>query len=128
MKSLVVEVHKASTCGRSDNLLDEQSIKSAEAFLKGLRGMVFYAVPHGGANMGEIYKLWSVEGKFRMAGISKNVEPFQRKMESLSKDFDNVALRKSLKVYAFGEAKPMEEVGFAVPYSILDKTFLHDFR
>ena len=110
IKSLVVEVHKAWMRGASHNLLDENSIECARAFLAGLRGIIFYAVPHGGANMGEIYKSWSVEGKCRMAGIVKNLEPFQRKMESLSMEFDEVALDKNLIVYAFGEGRAMEEV------------------
>ena len=107
IKSLVVEVHKASMRGASNNL-DENSIECAQAFLAGLRGIIFYAVPHGGANMSEIYRLGSVEGTCRMAGIVKNLEPFQRKMESLSMEFDEVA--ENIIIYAFGEGRAMEEV------------------
>lgn len=111
IKSLVVQVHKASMRGAySSNMLESESIMSAKAFLAGLQGIVFYAVPHGGANMGEIYEYWSVDRHYRPAGIVKNLEVFERKMESLSTEFDEVVSRKSLIVYAFGEGRPMKEV------------------
>ena len=132
IKSLVVEVHKASKRKASGNALEAASILSAKAFLGGLRGIVFYGVPHGGANIGEIYKLWRVKEGVPMAGIVKNLEPFQRTMESLSTEFDDV-LCKSTIVYAFGEGRAMEEVWFliihvvATPFSMLGKEILRDF-
>ena len=111
IKSLVVQVHKASMrAAYSSNMLESESIMSAKAFLAGLRGIVFYAVPHGGANMGEIYDYWSVDRHYRLAGIVKNHGVFERQMESLSTEFDEVVSRKSLIVYAFGEGKPLKEV------------------
>lgn len=41
IKSLVVEVHKASMHGVSSNLLERESDVLAKAFLAGLKGIVF---------------------------------------------------------------------------------------
>ena len=101
-KSLIVEVHKASMHGVYDdsNLLERESIWLAKAFLAGLKGIVFYVVCDGGANLGEICKYWSIERHFQMAGIGKNLEPFQSKMELLSTEFDKVVSYNNLYVYA----------------------------
>jgi hypothetical protein len=49
IKSLVEEARKRTRLGNVRNAIDRKAKASAEKFLKNLKGVVFYAVPHSGS-------------------------------------------------------------------------------
>jgi hypothetical protein len=53
LKSLVVQLVKASTIKNPTNSLSEVKVQCAKMFLKNVRGVVFYSVPHAGSNIAE---------------------------------------------------------------------------
>ncbi len=53
LKSLVVQLVKASTIKNPANLLSEDKVQRAKVFLRNVRGVAFYSVPHAGSNIAE---------------------------------------------------------------------------
>ncbi len=53
LKSLVVQLVKASTIRNPTNLLSEDKVQRAKVFLRNVRGVAFYSVPHAGSNIAE---------------------------------------------------------------------------
>jgi triacylglycerol esterase/lipase EstA (alpha/beta hydrolase family) len=73
-------------------------------FLKHIRHIIFYAVPHLGADYAKYAKLLDKIVNLRLAGIVDNMEPFQKEMKDLSDNFQLAICRKSrIPIYAFAE-------------------------
>jgi len=110
LKSLVVEAKMSSITYAEDDLT-RAAADHAKAFLNNVRGVVFYAVPHGGSDNIAKYvnNLLSCNDKDH-ALIMENVQPWQQNMEELSVEFENFLKEKKVNVYAFGEGKPMNVV------------------
>ncbi len=53
LKSLVVKLVKASAIQNPTNPLSEITVQRAKAFLRNVRGVAFYSVPHSGSNIAE---------------------------------------------------------------------------
>jgi hypothetical protein len=76
-----------------------------------VRGVAFYAVPHAGSRKFAKYvkKLLKCNNGHQ-PGIMDNIQPWQRHMEELSVDFEDIVHENKINVYAFCEGKPMEQV------------------
>jgi hypothetical protein len=77
-------------CSRAENELNEQSKRYANKFLKNLKGIVFYAVPH--------------------VTFMENLKPNQSRMESLCTTFDSIMNGFRVKLYVFIEGIPTKHV------------------
>jgi hypothetical protein len=114
IKSLVEEANKRAY-GRVNNVIDEQSWKCANKFLKNLKGIVFYAVPHSGSGLESYFKRcksnWSNKTfGVKLARFMENVKPHQIRMENLSTTFDSIMSRLRVNVYAFMEGIPTKDM------------------
>jgi hypothetical protein len=114
IKSLVEEARKRARLGNVRNPFDRKGKTSAEMFLKNLKGVVFYAVPHSGSkNLISYFSRCNpitIPRVVKLAGFMQNVQPLQVKMENLSTTFDAIVEELSINVYAFVEGKPMKDV------------------
>ncbi len=115
IKSLVEEARKRARLGNVRNAIDRKAKASAEMFLKNLKGVVFYAVPHSGSKnlisyFSRCNQITIRRRVVELAGFMENVQPLQLKMENLSTTFDAIAEELSINVYAFVEGKPMKDV------------------
>jgi hypothetical protein len=109
LKSLVVEMHKHVYQMQMTNL-DVKTQNCCESFLKNLKGVVFYSVPHvGGTDLSKYFK-WQCQqiakDKTR-SGLLKNMISFNLKMEQLSIDFIN-SICEDVNIYAFVEGLPID--------------------
>jgi hypothetical protein len=110
LKSLVVEVYK-HVHQRQTNDLEVEAKKICEKFLKNLKGVVFYSVPHAGgtSDLSKYFK-WQCQqiakGKTQ-SHFLKNMKSFNRTMELLSIDFQE-SICKNISIYAFAEGLPIE--------------------
>jgi hypothetical protein len=116
IKSLVEEANKRAY-GRVNNVIDEQSWKCANKFLKNLKGIVFYAVPHSGSGLESYFKRcksnWSNKTfGVKLARFMENVKPHQIRMENLSTTFDSIMSRLRVNVYAFMEGIPTKDMEY----------------
>jgi len=115
IKSLVEEAHKRAQLRNVRNAFDTKAKASAEMFLKNLKGVLFYAVPHSGSkNLISYFSRCNQKRNPRrvvkLAGFMQNVQPLQKKMEKLSTAFDSIVQGLSINVYGFVEGKPMKDV------------------
>jgi hypothetical protein len=110
LKSLVVKLKRESTIGSPDNSFSEAISRRAKVFLKNMRGVAFYAVPHAGSTNIPTYvnKLLRCKNRHHR-GIMGNIEPYRRDMNQLSVDFDGIVTENKINIYAFCEGKPMEQ-------------------
>jgi hypothetical protein len=77
-------------------------------FLKNVRGVAFYAVPHAGSkNLAEYVNKLNIR---HCPGIMDNIQPGLRDMEQLSVDFDRIVEENEIGIYAFCEGRPMEQM------------------
>jgi pimeloyl-ACP methyl ester carboxylesterase len=102
IKSLVVNTHEAAG-RRAANLLDPSKAEMCRKFLANIKGIIFYGVPHSGSMIAEYVNNLNKAGLLRLAGIMKNLCPFQNDMEQLSVDFQNAIDRERVALYAFSE-------------------------
>ncbi|KAH9558619.1 hypothetical protein CY35_06G017200 [Sphagnum magellanicum] len=111
IKSLVVEAYqRAQVIPR--NRIDELSVASANRFLKNLRGVVNYAVPHTGSCLESYFTVRdNLFRRVNLAEFMKNLQPSQRRMEDLSVKFDEIVQQNSILVYAFLEGKHLKDLG-----------------
>ncbi len=105
LKSLVVEMHK-HVYQKQTNNLDVKVQNCCEKFLKNLKGVVFYSVPHAGGtqDLSKYFK-WQCQQIAKdptQLGLLRNMESFNLKMEQLSTDFINSTC-KDINIYAFVE-------------------------
>ncbi len=111
LKSLVVKLKRASTFQNPTNSLSEGIVQQAKVFLRNVRGVAFYAVPHAGSSNIAKYvnKLLRCNNRHH-PGIMDNIQPWQRDMEQLSVDFDDIVNGNKINIYAFCEGRPTKEV------------------
>ncbi len=110
LKSLVVEMHK-HVYQKKMNHLDVEAQNCCEKFLKNLKGVVFYSVPHAGGtqDLSKYFK-WQCQQIAKdttPSGLLKNMESFNTEMEQLSIDF-NKSIWENINIYAFVEALPID--------------------
>jgi hypothetical protein len=114
IKSLVDDARKIARLRNVRSAIDRKAKASAEMFLKNLKGVVFYAVPHSGSkNLTSYFSRCNqitIPSVVKLAGFMQNVQPLQLKMENLSTTFDAIVEELSINVYAFVEGKPMKDV------------------
>jgi hypothetical protein len=86
-------------------------MQCAKVFLSNGRGVAFYAVPHAGSTkFAEYVKMLLRCNNRHHPGIMDNIQPWQRDMEELSVDFDDIVNGNKINIYAFCEGRPMEQV------------------
>jgi len=111
LKSLVVEMHKHVYHKKMNNL-DVQTQNCCKRFLKNLKGVVFYSVPHAGGtqDLSKYFK-WQCQqiakDKTR-SSLLKSMKSFNQRMEQLSIDF-NKSICKDINIYAFAEGLPIDD-------------------
>ncbi|CAM6035758.1 unnamed protein product [Sphagnum compactum] len=97
------------------NGLDRSVATSANKFLKNLKGVAFYAVPHTGSELKKYYEqfssTFSADG-VKWAGFMKNLKAHDSRMEDLSNSFEEITSDSSTNVFAFVESTTMKDVGF----------------
>ncbi len=110
MKSLVVKMKRESTILSPSNSVSESMALHAKEFLRNVRGVAFYAVPHAGSTNIRTYvnKLLRCKNRHHR-GIMGNIEPYRRDMNQLSVDFDHIVTENEINIYAFCEGRPMEQ-------------------
>jgi hypothetical protein len=111
LKSLVVKLKRESTIRNPTNSLSKATVQRAKVFLRNVRGVAFYSVPHAGSSNIAKYvnKLFRCNNRHH-PGIMDNIRPWQRDMEQLSVDFDRIVTENKIIIYAFCEGRPMEQV------------------
>jgi hypothetical protein len=111
LKSLVVKLTTESTFRNPTNSWSKATVQNAKVFLRNVRGVAFYAVPHAGSsNIAEyVNKLLRCNNRHHR-GIMDNIQPWQRDMEQLSVDFDYIVNENNINIYAFCEGRPMKQV------------------
>jgi len=111
LKSLVVRLKKAATIRNRTNSWSKATVQHAEAFFRNVRGVAFYAVPHAGSsNIAKYVNMLLRCNNRHHHGIMDNIQPWQRDMEQLSVDFDDIVNENKIIVYAFCEGRRMEQV------------------
>jgi triacylglycerol esterase/lipase EstA (alpha/beta hydrolase family) len=111
LKSLVVKLKRLSTIRNPTNSLLKAMVKHAEEFLRNVRGVAFYAVPHAGSRkLAEYVKMLLRGNNRRHPGIVNNIRPLQRDMEQLTVDFDRIVTENEINIYAFCEGRPIDKV------------------
>jgi hypothetical protein len=110
LKSLVVELKRASTIHNPTNSLSKATVQCAKVFLRNVRGVAFYAVPHAGSSNIAKYvnKLLRCNNRHD-AGIMDDIAPGEQDMEWSSFTFDHVVIENKINIYAFCEGRPMEQ-------------------
>lgn len=123
LKSLIVEAKKQATLPQHArrNDVTKRVSDSCKLFLEKVNCAVFYGTPHSGSDAATMAKnLQKVVRIPTLAGILKNLEPFERVMEELSVDFEDAA-RTDINIYAFAEGRPISLFGLksvlVVPYA-----------
>ncbi len=110
LKSLVVKMHK-HVYQKQMNNLDVKTQNYCDKFLKNLKGVVFYNVPHADSthDLSKYFK-WQYQQITKnktQLGLLKNMKSFDRKMEQLSIDF-NKSICEYINIYAFAEGSPID--------------------
>jgi hypothetical protein len=96
---------------RIRNEFQARNSASANSFLKNLRGVVNYAVPHNGSCLESYFTVGhNLFGQVKLAEFMKNLRPYQRRMVELSTTFDEILDEKSILVYAFLEGRALKEL------------------
>jgi len=109
----VVEARKR-VYQRRTNGLDDEIQKCCKTFLNNVKGVVFYGVPHSGARNLSKYFKWQcqqINTSYKHSaqlGFAKNLEPFNKQMQSLSKEFKD-AVHEDCNIYEFGEGLPINK-------------------
>ncbi len=111
LKSLVVQLKTRSAIENATDSWSKDTVQRAKVFLRNVRGVAFYAVPHAGSSNIAKYvnKLLRCNNRHH-PGIMDNIRPWQRDMEKLSVDFDDIVNESKINIYAFCEGRPMEDV------------------
>jgi hypothetical protein len=111
LKSLVAKMHK-HVYQKQTNNLDVKTQNCCEKFLKNLKGVVFYSVPHAGGTLDlSKYFKWQCQQITKdttPSSLLKNMESFDPKMEQLSIDF-NKSICEDINIYAFVEGLPIND-------------------
>jgi len=109
LKSLVVNLKWRIAIDSAINPLSKATVQRAKMFLRNVRGVAFYAVPHAGSsNFAEYVKKLSRCNRHN-PGIMDNIRPWQRDMEKLSVDFEDIVNGNEINIFAFCEGRPIME-------------------
>jgi hypothetical protein len=85
LKSLVVKLNRESTIRNPTNSWSKATVQCAKVFLRNVRGVAFYAVPHAGSsNFAEYVNKLLKCNNGHDSGIMDNIQPWQRDMEWFS--------------------------------------------
>jgi hypothetical protein len=111
LKSLVVEVERRLTFRNSTDSWSKSTAQCAKVFLKNVRGVAFYGVPHSGSSnfpqyVNNVLRLNNIH----YPGLMKNILPWERDMEQLTGNFNRVATANKFNIYAFCEGRPVEQL------------------
>ncbi|CAK9859085.1 unnamed protein product [Sphagnum jensenii] len=93
IKSLMVEVDKAVN-ERARNAIEKEKQARCKAFQVNVKGIMFYAVPHTGANknfktyLTDCNNIAFLQNSKRLTGLMRTVDTFSRQMVELSTDFE----------------------------------------
>ncbi len=111
LKSLVVKLKRRLAIENATDSWSKATVQLGKVFLSNVRGVAFYAVPHAGSSNIAKYvnKLLRCNNRHHR-GIMDNIQPWQRDMEQLSVDFDDIVNENKINIYAFCEGRPMEKV------------------
>ncbi|KAH8956105.1 hypothetical protein BDL97_07G021400 [Sphagnum fallax] len=109
IKSLVVKAHQAAQRLPAKRL-DSSKKEMCTNFLANIEGIFFYGVPHTGSLIAKYVKNLNKVFPFQLAGIMKNLVPFQNDMEQLSVDFENAIDPERVMLYAFAERLKYKKV------------------
>ncbi len=91
--------------------LTETMDSQCREFLKHIRHIIFYAVPHRGTNIANYVEVLNSVVNLRLAGIVDNLKPFQMEMEELSDDFQFAIRQKPpIPIYAIVETQTYMKV------------------
>jgi len=101
IKALINETKRRSDSAET-NALDKKAIHKAKEFLQNLKGIVFYAVPHSGADAATLLSYFHF---VRLSNIIRNLTPFSRRMEKKSVMMQDTVYNKGINIYAFGEGR-----------------------
>jgi hypothetical protein len=105
IKALVNEARRSS--GRAErNSLDGTAISKAKEFLKNLKLVVFYAVPHSGADAESLTDYVNYCSGRAASWLPENMKPFSRKMAKISVIMEDAFYNKKINIYAFMEGQP----------------------
>jgi pimeloyl-ACP methyl ester carboxylesterase len=115
IKSLVVKAHQVAL-RRPANRLDTSKKEMCANFLANIGGIFFYGVPHTGSLIAKYVKNLNKVFPLQLAGIMKNLLPFQNDMEQLSVDFEGAIDQKRVTLYAFAELLEYNKV-LVVPWA-----------
>jgi hypothetical protein len=108
IKALVNEARRCSVRAER-NALDRSAISKAKTFLKNLKLVVFYAVPHSGADVETLTDYVNYcSGRARLC-LPENLNSFSRKMAKMSVMMEDAFKKKKINIYAFGEGQPTYE-------------------
>ncbi len=111
LKSLVVKLKTRLGIENATDSWSKATVQCVEMFLSNVRGVAFYAVPHAGSsNIAEYVNNLLRCNNIHHPGIMDNFQPWQRDMEQLSVDFDDIVHVNKINIYAFCEGRPMEHV------------------
>jgi hypothetical protein len=110
LKSLVVEMKKHEYQNSMNNW-DVKVQICCKMFLKNLKGVVFYSVPHAGGTQDlPKYFDWQCQQIAKDAtpsSLLENMKSFNLKMEQLSIDF-STSICENINIYAFAEGLPID--------------------
>jgi triacylglycerol esterase/lipase EstA (alpha/beta hydrolase family) len=121
IKALINEGRRYS-CRAERNDLEQRRIRKAKEFLKNLKVVVFYAVPHSGADAETLTGYVSR----RAAWLPKNMKkPSSRNMAKMSVMMEDAFYKKEINIYAFGEGQPTYRGKVCTHALILGFCFLH---
>jgi hypothetical protein len=111
IKSLVLEAKKTThECCR--NGMDRSRRDSCKAFMRNLKGIMFYSVPHSGASKNfekyftDANNMAFLKSSDRSQGLTKCISDFNREMEQLNTDFSG-SIEDDMNLYALVEGKAM---------------------
>ncbi|CAN5959698.1 unnamed protein product [Sphagnum jensenii] len=124
IKALVNEARRSS--GRAErNSSDGRAISKAKEFLKNLKLVVFYAVPHSGADAESLTDYVNYCSGRAASWLPENMKPFSRRMAKMSVMMEDAFYNKKINVYAFGEGQPTYRGKVCMHALILGFCLLH---
>ncbi len=126
IESLVVEIHRISRQQHHDNL-GRRDVEMANAFLKNMAVVAFYAVPHVGSQQLIEYICRQCEWNLRSKKLAKvkavileNISSSISKAANFSNDFFNTiaSCANIYGVYVFIETKPIDDIVVSDEYCV----------
>jgi len=100
LKSLVVKLKRRLAIQNATNSWLKATLQCVKEFLSNVRGVAFYAVLHAGSSNIAKYvnKLLRCNNRHH-PWIVDNIRPWQRDMEQLSVDFDDIVNENKINIY-----------------------------